>query len=69
MATTLYYSKPTGPDFQQIQITAKYLSLDLNSQEYNKKYDPLTLLTPEGTLNQPSTILLFLAKGQLSGQN
>lgn len=69
MNNTLYFTKQNDQHLQTILVTAQYLNLTLTTQEINKKYDPLTLLTPQGTLNQPITILQYLANSQLSGHN
>jgi hypothetical protein len=53
----------------QSQITASFLSVKLHTEIINKKYDPLTLVTPHGTLNQPNSILSYLAGDQLKGQS
>lgn len=65
--STLYFSRPGEPSLQQILVAARLLNLSLPTQEINKKYDPLLLVTPEGVLNQPNAILLYLADGQLTG--
>lgn len=69
MEATLYFTKPNDPNLLAILTAAKYLNLTIPTQEINKKYDPLTLLTPEGPLNQPITILQYLSNSQLSGHN
>lgn len=69
MDLTLYFSKQNDHNLQQAQVAASFLNLTLKTQEINKKYDPLILLTPEGTLNQPNTILQYISNGQLSGQS
>ncbi len=67
MSTTLYFTKANDDNLLQILVAAKYLRIDLATQEINKKYDPLTLVTPEGSLNQPNTILQYLCNGKMSG--
>ena len=46
MTTTLYFTRPNDPNLQQIQITMQFLNKEIPTQEINKKYDPLILLTP-----------------------
>jgi hypothetical protein len=69
MEATLYFTKQNDPNLLAILTTAHYLNLTLPTQEINKKYDPLILLTPEGTLNQPIAILQYLGNSQLSGHD
>ena len=68
MSNTLYFTRADDPNLLQILVALKFVGQDIKRQEINKKYDPLILLTPEGTINQPISILQFLAK-DLSGQN
>ena len=68
MSSTLYFTRSDDPNLLQIIVALKFLRQDIKRQEINKKYDPLILLTPEGTINQPISILQFLAK-DLSGLN
>jgi hypothetical protein len=67
MTDTIYFTKSTDPNYLQVLVASQFLNLKIAPQEINKKYDPLILVTAEGTLNQPNTILLYLTKGQLSG--
>lgn len=69
MSGTLYFTKQGDPHLQQILITSRFTGRLLPTQEIPKKYDPLTLLTPDGPINQPNSILLFVAGDQLQGQN
>lgn len=69
MSGTLYFTKHGDPHLQQILIAARFTGHPLPAQEIPKKYDPLTLLTPDGPINQPNAILLFVAGDQLAGQN
>ena len=67
MTTTLYFTQPNEPNLQQIMVAMQFMGVDLKTQEINKKYDPLILLTPEGTITQPIAILQFLAKEPFAG--
>jgi hypothetical protein len=53
----------------QSQITASFLSAKLHTEIVNKKYDALTLVTQHGTLNQPNSILSYIAGDQLKGNS
>jgi hypothetical protein len=46
MSTTLYFTTKEDPNLLQILIAMKFKGQDIKTQEINKKYDPLTLLTP-----------------------
>lgn len=67
MSSTLYFTKPNDLNLKQILVTSQFLHKPITHQEIPKKYDPLTLLTPEGSINQPTAILLYLAENQLKG--
>jgi hypothetical protein len=41
----------------------------LHTEIVNKKYDALTLVTQHGTLNQPNSILSYIAGDQLKGNS
>lgn len=69
MAEGLYFTRPNDPNFLQAQVAIAFLNLKVNIEQINKKYDPLVLLTPNGSLNQPNTILLHLVGENLRGQN
>ncbi len=69
MAEGLYFTRPNDPNFLQAQVASAFLNLQLNTEQINKKYDPLVLLTPHGTINQPNAILLYLVGDNLKGQN
>ena len=62
MTSTLYFTQANDPNLQQILVGMQFMGVNLKTQEINKKYDPLILLTPEGTITQPVAILQFLAK-------
>ena len=68
MSRTLYFTRKEDPNLLQILVSMKFTGQELKTQEINKKYDPLTLLTPDGSINQPLAILQFLA-ANLSGQS
>lgn len=68
MTEGLYFTKPNDPNYLQALVVISFLGLKINTEQINKKYDPLTLLTPHGTLSQPNTILLHLAGERLKGQ-
>lgn len=68
MAEGLYFTRPNDPNFLQAQVASAFLNLKLNTEQINKKYDPLVLLTPHGTINQPNAILLYLVGDNLRGQ-
>ena len=67
MSEGLYFTRPSDPNFQQAQIAIAFLSLKTPTEQINKKYDPLVLLTPHGSLNQPNAILLYLVGDRLRG--
>lgn len=67
--TTLYFTRQNDLNLKQIQVALLFLNKTLNTQEIPKKYDTLILVTPEGSLNQPSAILHYLAGEQLRGTN
>jgi hypothetical protein len=67
MSCTLYYSKASDLNLKQVLVAAHFLHKQINTQEIPKKYDPLILLTPEGSISQPNAILLYLAEEQLKG--
>jgi glutathione S-transferase len=69
MASTLYFTHQDDHNLKQVLVAAQFLRSDLRTQEINKKYDPLTLLTPEGSINQPVAILQFVAGAQLGGNS
>ncbi len=62
MTEALYFTKPNDPNYLQAQVAINFLGAKLNTEQINKKYDPLVLITPHGTLNQPNTILQYLAR-------
>lgn len=69
MTDTLYFTRSDDLNLLQIKVAASFINKNIATQEINKKYDPLILVTPEGSLNQPIAILHHLVEGQLSGQN
>lgn len=67
MTEGLFFTRPNDPNYQQAQVAIAFLSLKTPTEQINKKYDPLVLLTPHGSLNQPNAILLYLASDRLTG--
>ena len=46
MSSTLYFTKHDDPNLLQVNIALKFIGSHIKTQEINKKYDPLILLTP-----------------------
>ena len=69
MTQTLYFTKLNDPNYQQVIIAAEFINVNVVTEPINKKYDPLILVTGSGMLNQPNTILMYLVRERLVGQN
>lgn len=69
MTQTLYFTKLNDPNYQQVIIAAEFINVNVVTELINKKYDPLILVTGSGMLNQPNTILMYLVRERLVGQN
>lgn len=68
MAETLYFTSVNDPNHLQAVIAAQFAGIKLPEEQINKKYDPVNLLTPQGLLTQPNTILLYLLRDKMVGQ-
>lgn len=66
---TIYYTKPQNLDLVQILVAAEFIGESPQLVEINKKYDPLILVTSEGTINQPTAILLYVCDQKLNGKS
>lgn len=45
MTDTIYFTKSTDPNYLQVLVASQFLHLKIATEQINKKYEPLILVT------------------------